>query len=144
MTFFAYSRQDVLLRWADDIEPELRRAVAVEGKPLIDVFWNLASGESEAFRVVTEAVAGLVVVTLGTFDGVRCCWINYVAGEVAGGPKAFITASRRIIDEIATLARKAGCTELRGGGRNWSRVFPDWEHFDPDNPNRMRKRIANG
>jgi len=141
VTFFSYSRQDVLLHWADDIEPELRRAVAVEGKPLREVFWELASGESEAFRVVTGAVTGIVVVTLGVFDGVMCCWLNYVAGSIDGGPRQFISAAREIATEIETLARKAGCIELRGGGRNWSRVFPEWEHFDPDNPNRMRKRL---
>jgi hypothetical protein len=39
------------------------------------------------------------------------------------------------------MAEIAGCEELRGGGRNWSRVFPDWERFDPEHPNRMRKRL---
>lgn len=144
MTFYPYSRQDILLRWTTDIEPDLRTALAVEGKPLRDVLWDLASGDSEAFGVVTETARGLVVVTLGTFAGVRCCWLNYVAGTIDGGPRAFIATARRIVDEIETLARAAGCTELRGGGRNWSRVFPEWERFDPQHPNRMRKVITDG
>jgi hypothetical protein len=98
----------------------------------------LISGHSEAFWIgVPTHAAGIGVTT--TRDG--ACFINYVAGSIIGGPRRFIRTARAIVAEIETLARQAGCTELRGGGRNWSRVFPEWEHYDPEYPNRMRKRL---
>lgn len=106
-----------------------------------DVFWWLATGQSEAFWIgVPEHAAGIAVTTTG--DGI--CFVNYVAGTISGGPRRFIETARDIMAEIEELALEAGCTELRGGGRNWSRVFPEWERYDPDNPNRMRKVIADG
>lgn len=128
---------------------EWERIMALIGKAIehddtatpLDVYAWLTSGRSEAFWIgIPVNVAGIAVTT--TDDDV--CWINYVGGHVKGGPRAFIRAARDIVAEIETLARDVGCTELRGGGRNWSRVFPEWEHFDPDHPNRMRKVIING
>lgn len=99
----------------------------------------LVSGQSEAFHVKTDAADGVVVTTIDLVDGIPVCWLNYIGGTIRGGPKSFVAEVRRITDEIEVLAKAAGCLELRGGGRNWSRVFPDWERFDPEYPNRMKK-----
>ncbi len=107
------------------------------------VSW-LLSGESEAFWIKTDRANGAGVTTLGDFGSGPCCWINYVAGDVRGGPRAFVSEVRSIVDEIEVLARAAGCIEMRIGGRNWSRVFPGWERVDPKHPNRMRKRLPHG
>jgi hypothetical protein len=125
------------------IGPMLASAVGHDkNASLDDVRQWLETGHSEAAWVgVYPNVAGLIVTTIGPDDGVEACWLNYVAGTIGGGPKAFILSARAVVDLIAGMAREAGCTELRGGGRNWSRVFPDWERFDPDFPNRMRKRL---
>jgi hypothetical protein len=102
-----------------------------------DVRRWLTTGRAEAFWIRTPRVIGLAVTTT---EG-RVCWLNYAGGKVSGGPRAFVMAVRAIVAEIERLATLAGCSELRLGGRNWSRVFPDWERFDPDYPNRIRKAI---
>jgi hypothetical protein len=125
---------------------EWERIVSLIGKAIghdrnaspLDVYAWLTSGRSEAFWVgIPVHVTGLAVTTT---EG-SVCWINYVGGSVKGGPRAFITACRDVVAEIENLARDVGCTELRLGGRNWSRVFPEWEHFDPNYPNRIRKPL---
>lgn len=85
--------------------------------------------------------AALVIVEPGTFDGVFCCWITCLTGEVRGGFKSFIKVSRQLMTYFELSARLAGCTEMRIGGRNWARVFPDYERFDCIVPNSLRKRL---
>ncbi len=141
MIFVPIARERIPFEW--------ERIVALIGKAvehdqnasLLDVYAWLTSGHSEAFWIgIPVHVTGLAVTTA---DG-EVCWINYVGGTDKGGPRTFIRAVRAIVAEIETLARDAGCTELRLGGRNWSRAFPEWEHFDPNYPNRIRKAIHNG
>lgn len=103
------------------------------------LYRELVAGRSEAFWIGIPTNASGIAITTIEDDG--ACWINYVAGEIKGGPRTFVRTARAIVTGIETLARDAGCTELRGGGRNWARVFPEWERFDPDHPNRMRKRL---
>ena len=103
------------------------------------LYRELVAGRAEAFWIGVPVHATGIAVTTTTDDA---CFINYVAGTVEGGPRKFIQTARDIVAEIETLARDAGCTELRGGGRNWSRVFPEWEHYDPEHPNRIRKRLS--
>jgi hypothetical protein len=123
------------------IEPILRDAIAHDGTATPETVRDqFETGESEALLIDGDA-HGVIVLTIGTFDGVRCCWLNYVGG--LAGP-SLIRVAREVVAQIEPLARKLGCEELRAGGRNWSRVFPDWDRFDPDHPNRLRKRIANG
>lgn len=141
MIFVPIARERIPFEWP--------RIIALIGKAIEhdenatpdDVYDWLVSGQSEAFWIdIPVRVRGIGVTTT---EG-DVCFINYVGGEVKGGPRAFVQAARDIVAQIEILARKAGCTELRGGGRSWSRVFPDWEHFDPEHPNRIRKVIAHG
>src|SRR5690606_1092610 len=123
--FVPVPRRRVPFEWPR-IVALLDKAIAHDdGATPKDVYQWLVSGRSEAFWVGAAVNAsGIVVTTTGPIDGVGVCWLNYVGGTVTGGPKAFIRAARAIVDQIEVLARDAGCTELRGGGRNWSRVFP--------------------
>lgn len=140
MTFVPIAKERIPFEW--------ERIVALIGKAIahdknatpLDVYAWLTSGCSEAFRVeIPGRVDGLAVTTT---EG-NVCWINYVGGRIDGGPRSFIRAARDVVDGIEALARDVGCTELRLGGRNWSRVFPEWERFDPQYPNRIRK-LLNG
>ena len=142
IVFVPIPRERVPFEW-ERIASLLSSAFAHDGEATpLDVYAWLTSGQSEAFWVGAATNAtGIIVTTTGPIDGTEVCWINYAAGTVRGGPRAFIATARAIVDQIEDLAREAGCTELRGGGRNWSRVFPEWEHFDPEHPNRMRKLI---
>jgi hypothetical protein len=105
----------------------------------LDVYAWLTSGRSEAFWIAIPVNVRGIGVTTTEGD---VCFINYVGGEVKGGPRAFIRLARIVVADIEILASDAGCKELRGGGRDWSRVFPEWEHYDPEHPNRIRKVIA--
>ena len=104
-----------------------------------DVYAWLTSGRSEAFWIGHQYAKGVGVTTT---EG-DVCWLNYVGGTMTSSPRQFIRAARIVVHDLADLARGQGCTELRLGGRNWSRVFPEWEHFDPQYPNRIRK-LLNG
>jgi hypothetical protein len=55
---------------------------------------------------------------------------------------AFLTSVRREMKTIETLARDAGCVEMRLAGRDWSRVHTDYEPLPGDKPNRLRKRLT--
>jgi hypothetical protein len=141
IVFLPIPRERVPFVW-EEIKPLLRKAIGHdEAVDEADVYGRLVSGQSEAFWLKGDTVNGIAVISLGPIDGVEVCWLNYVAGTIYGGPKAFIEAARWIVEHISILASDAGCTELRGGGRDWSRVFPEWEHYDPEHPNRIRKTL---
>lgn len=108
-----------------------------------DVKALLVSGQYELAAVSAPEGYGAVVSELCTIDGVQCLWLNYIAGSSDVGPRGFIRAVRKIMAEYEKLARNAGCEEIRIGGRDWSRIFPEFERFD-DKPNRLRKRLVNG
>ena len=54
---------------------------------------------------------------------------------------ALITTARREMKTLETLARNAGCAEMRVAGRDWSRVLTDYEPLPGGKPNRLRKRL---
>lgn len=127
------------------IPSEWERIIALIGPAIehdknatpLDVYAWLTSGRSEAFWIGHEHAKGVGVTTT---EG-DVCWLNYVGGTMTSSPRKFIRAARVVVHDLADLAREQGCTELRLGGRDWSRVFPDWEHFDPEHPNRIRMRL---
>lgn len=121
--------------------PKLAPAVQFDKSvTLDDVRAKLASKQCELARITVPNGDGWVVSELCEDDGVICCWLSYLSGDVQGGPRAFLKLMRSIISEYEAMAKKAGADEMRIGGRNWSRVFPDYERFD-DKPNRLRKRL---
>lgn len=99
----------------------------------------LVSGQMGLATVHLPNAAGVVILHPGTFDGRYGLWLPYIAGQVRGGPKLWLRTMRSIMDHFVTQARKAGCFEVRIGGRDYTRVFPDFERFDPAHPNRLRK-----
>lgn len=83
--------------------------------------------------------AGVAIIHPGTFDGKYGVWITHIAGQVKGGPKLWLRTMRAIMDHFVSKAREAGCAEVRIGGRDYTRVFPDFERFDPNHPTMLRK-----
>lgn len=79
--------------------------------------------------VVVEREGGRVVLTLEAFeeDGRTCCGIYQITGTMPFGPKKWLRLVREEIAKIETIARNAGCDELRLGGRDWSRVLPGYQ-----------------
>lgn len=122
--------------------PLLAPAVAHDAnRSLADVYRLLVEGRLEAAVLCLPETAVVVVSELCEIDGVRVCWLSYLVGKTRLGPKASIAMARETMKSFEALARKAGAEEIRIGGRDWSSVFPDFERFDPDHPNRMRKKL---
>lgn len=85
--------------------------------------------------------AGLVVVEPCEIEGVKTLWLPYMVGKLNQPPKRWLSMIRQIMAHFETLAKEAGCSEVRIGGRNYRGVFPGFETFDALAPNRMRKAI---
>lgn len=125
------------------IGPMLAPAIALDNDtPADEVRGWLESGRSEAFWVgVYPNCTGLCITTIIEAGDECVCFIEYAAGAIKGGPRTFIRTVRLIVNDIEELAREVGCTEIRTGGRNWMPILEGWERFDPEHPNRMRKRL---
>lgn len=99
----------------------------------------LVGGEMGLATIHLPNAAGVVVLHPGTFDGRYGLWLPYMVGRIEGGPKLWLRTMRAIMDHFVARARASGCTIVRIGGRNYRRVFPDFEPYDPDHPNRLQK-----
>jgi hypothetical protein len=55
------------------------------------------------------------------------CSIHRLRGRIALPRRDWIAAVREEMHTIERLAIAAGCTEMRLGGRRWSRILPDYE-----------------
>jgi hypothetical protein len=74
-------------------------------------------------------------------DGVLVCGVYRLDGTIRLEPKAWLRAVRAEMTKLETIARDAGCAEMRIAGRDWSRVLPDYEPLPGGKPNRLRKRL---
>lgn len=116
----------------------LAPSVRIAGQRLDDLKLALLSGSMGLASVHVPNGAGLVVVHPGVFDGVFACWMPFIMARVKGGPKAWVKTIRMVMEHFEALAREAGCTEMRIGGRDWSRILIGYEPFDGV-PNRLKK-----
>lgn len=105
-----------------------------------ETFERLQSGQYEAAVVHMPHASGVVISELCVLDGVKVLWLPFIAGKTTLPPRAFVRFMRKMMVLYEDMAREQGCEEIRIGGRDWSRVFPDFERFD-EVPNRMRKRL---
>jgi hypothetical protein len=62
-------------------------------------------------------------------NGRMCCGILTLVGTLSDTPKAWLKTMREGLRTIEGIAKDAGCAEMRIAGRNWSRVFPDYEPY---------------
>lgn len=93
---------------------------------LNEVFLKLQSGQCELAIVTHDEATGIVVSEICKIDGVKCCWLSYLTGSCNKGPKYFVSIMRETIKYYEGLAQGVGCKEVRIGGRNWAKVFPDY------------------
>lgn len=63
-------------------------------------------------------------------DNELVLWTKYLAGMIAGGPKARQALIREAVAHIEVYAKGAGCTAHRLCGRDWSRMLPDYLPFE--------------
>lgn len=93
-------------------------------------------GECElVFNVYEETIA----------DETRMICAVDIDGFIKAKPKAWLRVVRSEIQFLERLARSAGCHELRMAGRDWSRIFPDYEkHPLGAGKNVLRKVLSDG
>lgn len=99
--------------------------------------------DSGAFWIVggeTEGAKGYLAFHLFEEEGETCCFASYLAGSIDGGPKQMIRTMRRLMEAFEASCRAADVKQVFIGGRDWGRVFPDYE-LTGDVPNRRRKRL---
>lgn len=101
---------------------------------------RLISGQYEVALVSTAAASGIVVSEFVLSGGVQVLWLTFVAGRSKLGPRALVRFMRAMMAQFEDLARAQGCDEIRIGGRDWSRVFPDFERHAGIR-NELRKKI---
>ncbi len=98
------------------IAKTIAKAVALDRKrDWFDVAGNLLKGTLQAWKVK----GGYVVTEInkrGTF------WVIYAAGE--GGSFA---DKRAMMAELEGIGKQMGCTDAQFEGRDWRKVFPDYE-----------------
>jgi hypothetical protein len=111
----------------------LAPAVALEEghRSLEQVREALEGGAMGLATLHAPMAAGVIVVHPAVFDdGQFRLWIPYFVGEVRRSPKAWLRLVRTTMGHFISEARSAGCADVRIAGRNWHRVFPDWEPID--------------
>jgi hypothetical protein len=120
------------------IGPLLAPAIAVDpARQEADVYRDLLSGDMALYDMDLQGAQGVVVVEINS-DGVnsKTFWILYVAGRISGPRSHWLGRVKTLTSYFVGIARAMNCTELRIEGRNWGRVFPEWERIG--DPNQLR------
>lgn len=112
----------VLHEW-DAICKDLRRVIHLDAKrSLSDVLGQAIAGELQFWRVTEPSSAYVATqVTRDRTTSKRTFWIIY-AGGLGGGIKRM----RGSMDLLIGQARKERCASVRFQGRDWRKVFPDF------------------
>ena len=101
---------------------------------------RLADGRFSLVEGDCDGASGLLAYHLFEEDGELCCFASYLVGKVDGGPRQMLGTMRRLMEAFEASCRAAGVKQVFIGGRDWGRVFPDYE-LTGDVPNRRRKRL---
>jgi hypothetical protein len=93
--------------------------------------------------MVLSCLGGTATVVFEIYeeDGELICGLQQLKGRFDLKPKAWLRTMRAEMTKLESIARQAGCAEMRIAGRDWSRVFPDYEPLPGGRPNRLRKRL---
>ena len=95
----------------------------------------------EARRVLPEG-EGVVTLDIYQEDERMVCAVHQLTGRLNVPPKAWLTIMRRELGLIETVAKDAGCNEMRFVGRFKKRMFPDYEEYTSfDGSDGLRKAI---
>jgi len=129
------SPADAFFGWDKRIWPVLSPAAKVAQQDQLLILKRIARGAYQLWRVSGEQAGGYVVTSTGKTNdtNVFCCWVVLAAGQADG-----IRAMRSLMTDIETMARQAGCVEIRVEGRKgWQRVLG----YEPIEPHVYRKRL---
>lgn len=89
--------------------------------------------------IVVPGGGGHITLQAEDEDGRMICGVYHLEGKLNLPPKAWLGRIRAEMRRLENIARAAGCVEMRMGGRDWSRVFPDYEPIQGPTPNLLRK-----
>ena len=89
-----------------------------------------------------ERDGGTITLTLEIYEeeGRTICGLYRFEGSVPFPPKRWLRVIREEMQTLERIVREAGCEELRLGGRDWSRILPDYQPLDGI-PNGLVKRL---
>lgn len=95
------------------------------------------------FRAILPNGNGLVTLEIYHEDDERLiCGIHRIEGHLRLLPKAWLRTIWAELEKIETIARDAGCVEMRVAGRNWLRILaPCGYEPMPGIENRLRKAL---
>lgn len=95
------------------------------------------------FRV--ERPGCRVVVALEIYEEPEglICSVRKLRGRMDLPPREWVRVFREETKKVEALARAANCIEMRCGGRNWSRVLPDYQPL-AGVKNGLRKGLIDG
>lgn len=93
-----------------------------------------------SFPVIRENGSGIVTLEVFEEEGRLVCGVFHLEGWLMEPPKKWLRTMRGELNQLAGIARSAGCDELRLRGRDWSRVFPELEPIE-GLPNGLRMRL---
>ena len=112
----------VLHEW-DAICTDLRKVIHLDAKrSLSDVLGQAIAGQLQFWRVTEPSEAYVATqVTRDSSTNRRTFWIIY-AGGLGGG----IRRMRGSMDHLMWQARKERCASVQFQGRDWRKVFPDF------------------
>lgn len=91
----------------------------------IEVYAALMRGRFAFFDIDLYEMRGAAVLEIGE----RVATVVYVAGRIGGRGRVWLARVRLLMQAFCDLVRRLGCTEMRLEGRDWGRVFPDWERL---------------
>jgi hypothetical protein len=92
-------------------------------------------------RLSAQNSAATVAFEIYEEDGTLVCGLQQLEGRFNLPPKQWLRMVRAEMSKLESIARDAGCAEMRIAGRDWSRVLPDYEPLPGGKPNRLRKRL---
>jgi hypothetical protein len=81
----------------------------------------------EPFSITVKGGLGRVTLEVYEEDGKICCGLYRLDAHLDLPPKQWLRTMRTEMTKIETIAREAGCVEMRVAGRNWASVLPDYE-----------------
>lgn len=88
---------------------------------------------------------GYVAITLEVFEenGRTVCGVFALRGKIMLPPRQWLRTVREELRRIERIAARFGCDEIRIAGRDWHRIFPDYQPL-VDVKNGLRKALNNG
>lgn len=106
-----------------------------EARQSEDVRRDLLNGDMALFDIELHEASGVVVIEFSD----EVCWLLYVTGNIGGKGREWIKRVHLLMQVFEDIARRHGCTELRLEGRDWHRVFPEYERLG--GRNELRKAL---